>query len=145
MEPVEDAGDIPQSVRFRPAAELTPEAVAAIAEQVRVRVLRWFARSGLIEADDVREMLAWVNSGFSLDAAVRVVTLDCADFGRLLGDVEPGHSMSALSYVAAHSSHEGDVSSWPTADVRVDRVDLRLVVPQSPETAVDESGGVSPD
>jgi hypothetical protein len=32
---------------------------------VRVRVLRWFARSGLIEADDVREMLAWENSGFS--------------------------------------------------------------------------------
>ena len=36
------------------------------------------------------------------------------------------------------------VRLWPTADVRVDRVDLRLVVPQSPETAVDESGGVSP-
>lgn len=55
-----------QTVRFRPAAELTPEAVAAIAEQVRIRVLRWFARSGLIERDDVREMLAWENSGFSL-------------------------------------------------------------------------------
>ncbi|MGB5736583.1 MAG: hypothetical protein WBM40_19300 [Thiohalocapsa sp.] len=38
-------------MRFRPAAELTPEAVAAIAEQVRVRALPWFARSGLIEAD----------------------------------------------------------------------------------------------
>ena len=54
FEPIEDAGDGPQAVRFRPAAELTPEAVAAIAEQARVRVLRWFARSGLIEADDVR-------------------------------------------------------------------------------------------
>ena len=31
--------------------------VAAIAEKVRIRVLRWFARSGLVEADDVREML----------------------------------------------------------------------------------------
>jgi hypothetical protein len=58
FEPVEEADDVPQSVRFRPAAELTPEALAAIAEQVRVRVLRWFARSGLIEADDVHEMLA---------------------------------------------------------------------------------------
>jgi hypothetical protein len=56
--PVEEAGDVPRSVRFRPAAELTPEAVAVIAEQVRVRVLRWFARSGLIEPDDVREMRA---------------------------------------------------------------------------------------
>jgi len=36
---------------------------------VRVRVLLWFERSGLIEPDHVREMLAWENSGFSLDAA----------------------------------------------------------------------------
>jgi hypothetical protein len=80
----EDAGDVPQSARFRPAAELTPEAVAAITEQVRVRVLRWFARSGLIEADDVREMLAGENSGFSLDVAVRVGAHDRAGLERLL-------------------------------------------------------------
>ncbi|WP_462322250.1 hypothetical protein [Halochromatium sp.] len=36
FEPIEDAGDVSQSVRFRPAAELTPETLAAIAEQVRV-------------------------------------------------------------------------------------------------------------
>jgi hypothetical protein len=72
FEPIEEAGDDPQAVRFRPATDLTPEAIAVIAEQVRVRVLRWFARSGLIERDDVREMLAWEYSGFSLDAAVRV-------------------------------------------------------------------------
>ena len=84
FQPLEDGGDVPQSVRFRPAAELTPEAVAAIAEQVRVRVLRWFARSGLIEADDVREMLAWENSGSSLDAAVRVGAHDRAGLERLL-------------------------------------------------------------
>jgi hypothetical protein len=58
FEPVEEADDVPQSARFRPAADLTPEALAAIAEQVRVRVLRWFARGGLIEPDDVREMRA---------------------------------------------------------------------------------------
>jgi hypothetical protein len=71
-------------VRFRPAAELTPEAVAVIAEQVRVRVLRWFARSGLIEPEDVREMLAWENSGFSLDAAVRVGARDRGGLERWL-------------------------------------------------------------
>ena len=59
---------VPQSVRFLPAADLTPEGVAVIAEQVCVRVQWWFARSGLIEPDDVHEMLAWENSGFSLDA-----------------------------------------------------------------------------
>jgi hypothetical protein len=58
FEPIEEAGDDPQAVRFRPATDLTPEAIAVIAEQVRVRVLRWFARSGLIERDDVREMRA---------------------------------------------------------------------------------------
>jgi hypothetical protein len=47
-------------------------------------VLRWFARSGLIEPDDVREMLAWDNSGFSLDAAVRVAAPDHASLERLL-------------------------------------------------------------
>jgi hypothetical protein len=50
-------------LRFRPAAELTPEALAAVAEQVRVRVRRWFACTGLIEADDVREILAWTAVG----------------------------------------------------------------------------------
>ena len=49
-----------------------------------MRVLRWFARSGLIEPDDVREMLAWENSGFSLDAAVRVGAHDRAGLERLL-------------------------------------------------------------
>jgi len=49
-----------------------------------VRVLRWFARSGLIESNDVREMLAWENSGFSLDAAVRVGAHDRAGLERLL-------------------------------------------------------------
>jgi hypothetical protein len=37
---------------------LTLDADAAIAQQVRERVLLWFARSGMIDRDDVREMLA---------------------------------------------------------------------------------------
>jgi hypothetical protein len=84
FEPVEEAGDDPQSVRFRPAAELTPEAVAAIAEQVRGRGQQRFARSGLIERDDVCDMRAWENSGFSLDAEVCVGAQDRAGLERLL-------------------------------------------------------------
>lgn len=57
FEPAEDASDVLDSVRFRPAAELTPEP-AAIAEQMHVRMLRWFARSALIEADDIWEIRA---------------------------------------------------------------------------------------
>lgn len=80
FEPLEEVADVPEAVRFRPAAALTPDTVAAIAE----RVLRWFARSGLIEADDVREMLAWENRGFSLDAAVQVGANDRGGQERLL-------------------------------------------------------------
>jgi len=59
------------------------DAFAAIAEQLRVRVLRCFAPSGLIEPDDVREVLDWENSGFSIDAAVRVAANDPAGLERI--------------------------------------------------------------
>ena len=49
-----------------------------------MRLLRWFARSGLIAPDDVREMPGWENSGFSLDATVRVGAHDRAGPERLL-------------------------------------------------------------
>ena len=78
FESLEDASGVSEAVR------LTPHAVAAILEQVRVRVLHWFAHSGLIEPDGVREMLAWENSGFSLEAAVRVAAHDRAGLERLL-------------------------------------------------------------
>ena len=70
-------------MRVQPAAATTPEAIPALTEQERIRGLRWFARSGLIERDDVREMLVWENSGFSLDAAVRVAANDRAGLERL--------------------------------------------------------------
>ena len=76
-------------MRFRAAAELTPQAVTAITNQVRIRVLRWFARSGLIERDDVCEMRAprsptRPNSGFSLYAQVCAGAQDRAGLERLL-------------------------------------------------------------
>jgi hypothetical protein len=80
FEPVSADGD---AVHVWPAAELTPEAVAAIAEQVRVRGPRWFARSGMIEPEDVREMLAQEHSGFSLDAGVRIPAHGRAGLERL--------------------------------------------------------------
>jgi hypothetical protein len=54
-------------------ATLSPEAVAAIAEKVRVQMLRWLARSRLIEPHDVHETLGWSNGGSSLDSAVRMI------------------------------------------------------------------------
>jgi hypothetical protein len=121
LEPVKDAGDVPQSVRFRPAPELTPEAVAVIAEQVRVRVLRWFARSGLIEPEDIREMLAWENSGFSLDAAVRVGAHDRAGLERL------------FRYCARP----------PFALERLERIDEQQVIYRPPRTQRDGTTALS--
>jgi hypothetical protein len=65
FEPLEAGG-----VQFRQASALTPKEVAVIEEQVRRRVLRWFSRHGLLDPDDVRDMLTWDNSGFSLGASV---------------------------------------------------------------------------
>ena len=49
-----------------------------------MRVLRWFARSGLIEPDDVREMLAWGNRLCSVDAGVCVAAQDRAGLKHVL-------------------------------------------------------------
>ncbi len=55
-----------------------------IEQQVRRRVLRWFSRHGLLDPDDVRDMLTWANSGFSLDASVCIAGHDRAGLERLL-------------------------------------------------------------
>jgi hypothetical protein len=84
FESLQEASGVSAAIRFRPAAAPTPDALAASLEQVRVRVLRWFARRGLIAFADVRDMLAWENSGFSLDAAGRVAAHARAGLERLL-------------------------------------------------------------
>jgi hypothetical protein len=71
-------------VRFRQAATLTPDAVASITEQVRRRVVRWFAHLELLEPDDARDMLAWKHGGFSLDASVCIPRHDRSGLERLL-------------------------------------------------------------
>jgi hypothetical protein len=65
-----NAAGVCEAVHFRPAPALAPRAIAIICEQVRLRMLRWFARSGLLDSDYVRDMLGWDNGGFSLDASV---------------------------------------------------------------------------
>ena len=79
FEPPATGGD-----QFREAAALPPDAVASITEQVRRRVVRWFAHRGLLEPDDAREMLAWEHGGFSLDASVCIASHDRAGLKQLL-------------------------------------------------------------
>ena len=72
-------------VHFAEAAALTPEDLAAVQQQVRTRVLRWFARAGLLDPADARDMAGWHHGGgFSLDASVRIDGPDRAGLERLL-------------------------------------------------------------
>jgi hypothetical protein len=54
-----------------------PEAdLAAVTEKVRRRLIRWFRRARLLNAEAAADMLAWENSGFSVDASVRIALID---------------------------------------------------------------------
>jgi hypothetical protein len=50
--------------------------LSALTGRVRRRVIRWFRRSRLLDAAAAADMLAWENSGFSVDASVRITLLD---------------------------------------------------------------------
>ncbi len=55
-------------VQFAEAAALRPEDLSAMQQQVRRRVLRWFARASHLDAADARDMASWDHGGgFSLD------------------------------------------------------------------------------
>jgi len=61
---------------FLPARPITPSDLAALTERVRRRVIRWFRLARLLDAEAAADMLAWENSGFSVDASVRITLLD---------------------------------------------------------------------
>ena len=61
---------------FLPARPITQADLAALAERVRHRVIRWFRLARLLDAAAAAEMLAWENSGFSFDASVRITLID---------------------------------------------------------------------
>jgi len=61
---------------FLPARPVTQADLAALTERVRRRVIRWFRLARLLDAAAAADMLAWENSGFSVDASVRITLLD---------------------------------------------------------------------
>jgi hypothetical protein len=72
--PDEAGGDGPPL--FVSARPITPADLAALTERVRRRVIRWFRLARLLDAAAAADMLAWENSGFSIDASVRITLLD---------------------------------------------------------------------
>jgi hypothetical protein len=61
---------------FLPARPITQADLATLTEKVRRRVVRWFRMQRLLDADAAVDMLAWENSGFSVDASVRITLID---------------------------------------------------------------------
>ena len=61
---------------FVPARPITAADLAALTERVRRRVIRWFRMQRLLDAAAAADMLAWENSGFSIDASVRITMID---------------------------------------------------------------------
>jgi hypothetical protein len=64
------------SAEFLPARPVTPADLLALTDRVRTRLVRWFLRHGLLDAEAAADMLAWQNSGFSIDASVRIALVD---------------------------------------------------------------------
>jgi len=58
---------------FLAARPITPYDLTALTERVRRRVVRWFCMQRLLDA--AADMLAWENSGFFVDASVRITLL----------------------------------------------------------------------
>ena len=61
---------------FLPARPITQADLAALTGRVRRRVIRWFRMQRLLDAAAAADMLAWENSGFSVDASVRITLID---------------------------------------------------------------------
>jgi len=66
---------------FVPAADdaerdAPPAFLPALTERVRRRVIRWFRMQRLLDVAAAADMLTWGNSGFSIDASVRITLID---------------------------------------------------------------------
>ena len=61
---------------FLPVRLITAADLAALTKRVRRRVIRWLRLARLLAAAAAADMLAWENSGFSVDASVRITLID---------------------------------------------------------------------
>ena len=75
MPPADGAGG-DTAPAFLTARPITQADLAALTERVRRSVIRWFRLAGLLDAAAATDMLAWENSGFSIDASVRITLTD---------------------------------------------------------------------
>jgi hypothetical protein len=74
--PAADGAGCDASPAFLPARPINQADLAALTERVRRRVIRWFRLTRLLDTAAAADMLAWENSGFSVDASVRITLID---------------------------------------------------------------------
>jgi len=74
--PAADGARCDASPAFLPARPINQADLAALTERVHRRVIRWFRMQRLLDAAAAADMLAWENSGFSVDASVRITLID---------------------------------------------------------------------
>ncbi|TVR60583.1 MAG: IS91 family transposase [Gemmatimonadales bacterium] len=125
------SGDVERGVRFHEATALVARDAEALARTVQLRVLRWFARHGLLDPSAAADMRTWRGTGgFSVDGSVRIEALDRAGLERLVRYCARGplalERLHAPSGVAALSSPDARlVYRLPEPDVH-GRQELRL-------------------
>jgi hypothetical protein len=79
------SGDVEHGVRFHEATSLEAPDAEALARTVQLRVLRWFARRGLLDPATAADMRMWQGTGgFSVDGSVRIEGEDRAGLERLV-------------------------------------------------------------
>jgi hypothetical protein len=79
------SGDVEHGVRFHEATGLEAREAEAIARTVQLRVLRWFARRGLLDPSTAADMRTWQGTGgFSVDGSVRIEGEERAGLERLV-------------------------------------------------------------
>jgi hypothetical protein len=70
------ATDTADGVAFLPARLISPADLTTLTKRLRHRLVRWFQRRRLIDTEAAADMLAWQNSGFSIDSSVRISLTD---------------------------------------------------------------------
>jgi hypothetical protein len=74
--PAADGAGCDASPAFLPARPINQADLAALTERVRRHVIRWLRLTRLLDTAAAADMLAWENSGFSVDASVRITLID---------------------------------------------------------------------
>jgi hypothetical protein len=74
--PAADGAVCDASPAVLPARPINQADLAALTERVRRRLIRWFRLTRLLDTAAAADMLAWDNSGFSIDASVRISLID---------------------------------------------------------------------